>query len=144
MKSLRVFVPWSFFGSLLPYSGTLLNGNALLVRACGNKPTDGSVLQSQSFVLFGNGIATLVTQIPELVKTPMFREGCIMEFVQKRDRRQVEYWEAQSVPDQQLGGSKWRLGISTSEPKRDDGEHVIILAGQSGRPGQFIYLDCAV
>ena len=142
MERIRALVPWTFFGSLLPFNAELLNGNAMLVRACGAKRTDGSILRSKSYVLFGNGVATLLPQAKVLAKDPNSMQGYVMEFVQKRDGRQVDYWEAQSVPDQNLNGSRWQIEISEWEPDSDDGEHIINLVGQHGNPGQYFYLGC--
>jgi hypothetical protein len=99
MKKLKAFVPMAFFKELLPYNAELPNGNAMVVRACGVKPDDGSILRSTEYLLFGNGLATL---LPEASGSRAFggRDGYVMEFVQKKDARQIVYWEVNAVKDQ--------------------------------------------
>lgn len=138
MQRIRARVPWSFFTQLLPFNAQLLNGNAMLVRACGAKPQDGSILQSKSYLLFGNGIATLLPQVDELAKDLNARRGFVMEFIQKRDKRNVMYWEAQCVQGDGLWASaSHELRVSSNPPD----EFAVSIIDQPGNPGQYIYLS---
>lgn len=152
MEKIRARVPWVFFDNLLPFNAELLNGNAMLVRACGAKPSDGTILRSKEYLLFGNGIATLLP----LARAGLLYSGSanrnttlvmgtgsygyIMEFTQKRDPRGVSYWEVQSVVDQMPGNPNWRLEVSDLPPISDKGWHIRKLIEREGKPGQFIYL----
>lgn len=140
MEKIRACVPWTFFNNLLPFNAELLNGNAMVVRACGAKPSDGSILRSKEYLLFGNGMATLLPRAKNgsLVET----DGYIMEFTQKRDSRGVSYWEVQSVANQMPGNPNWRLEVSHLPPISDEGWHIRKLIECKGKPGQFIYLSC--
>ena len=121
MERIRAFVPWTFFEKLLPFNAELLNDNAMLVRACGTKPADGSVLRSKSFLLFGRGLATLLPQAGTLAQGLNGKKGYVMEFVHKRDSRKVDYWEAQIASDQTQSPQNWEIEVSSFEPDPDDG-----------------------
>ena len=142
MERIRAFVPWTFFEKLLPFNAELLNDNAMLVRACGTKPADGSVLRSKSFLLFGRGLATLLPQAGTLAQGLNGKKGYVMEFVHKRDSRKVDYWEAQIASDQTQSPQNWEIEVSSFEPDPDDGIHITPLVKQEGKPGQYIYLAC--
>lgn len=140
MEKIRARIPWKFFEELLPFNAELLNGNAMLIRACGTQPTDGSILRSKEYLLFGHGMATLmpyarVCRVEE-------RDGYIVALTEKCDPRGVVYWEVHSVGDQMPGTPDWRLKVSNFPPDPDDEGHIRRLIGIEGDPGQFMYLAC--
>ena len=139
MESINAFVPLKFYSQLLPFNAELLKGNAMLVRACGAQGRDGSILRSKSYLLFGNGVETLMPQVESLIEGGT--KGYVMRFVSKKDNRQVEYWEVQSTGDQ-TNPRGWTLGVSSEAPDNDDGMHVKLLVSQHGGPGQYIFLSC--
>lgn len=114
----------------------------MLVRACSAKPADGSILRSKSYLLFGNGVATLLPQARTLAQGLNAKKGYVMEFVQKRDSRKVDYWEAQIAPDQTQSTQNWEIEVSNFEPDSDEGIHFKPLVEQKGNPGQYIYIAC--
>ena len=138
MERTRAFVPWTFFNDLLPFNAELIGGNAMVVRACGAKPDDGSILHSKEYLLFGNGMGTLLPQATALAQKGI--TGYVMEFVQKKDKRRVTYWEVQSVPEQTMD-IPWHLKVSSREPDPDDDGHIKMLASQEGNPSQFLFLS---
>lgn len=140
MEKIRARIPWEFFHDLLPFNAEVLSGNAMLVRACGAQSGDGSILRSKGYLIFGNGMATLLpqTKIPGRVDSG----GYVAEFVRRSDPRGVEYWEVQSVPDQTPDALDWYLNVSSFALGPSMGGHVRRLIEVEGDPGQFIYLSC--
>ncbi|MBL8030338.1 MAG: hypothetical protein JNN11_03760 [Candidatus Doudnabacteria bacterium] len=114
----------------------------MLVRACGAKPADGSILRSRGYLLFGNGVATLLPQAETLAQGLNGVKGYVMEFVQKRDPRNVAYWEVQISVDQTRVERDWRIEASCLPPDSDEGIHFTPLVEQQGKPGQYFYLTC--
>ncbi|GEM_PF-3089379 len=140
MEKIRARVPWEFFHGLYPFNAELLNGNAMLIRACGIQPTDGSILRSKEYLLFGHGIATLVPYAR--VCRVDERGGYIMALTEKCDPRGVVYWEVHSVGDQLPDAQGWHLKVSIDPPGSDMEGHVRRLIEIKGDPGQYIYLAC--
>ena len=136
----RALVPWKFFQELLPFNAELLNGNAMLIRACGTQAKDGSILRSKEYLLFGNGFATL---LPWARTATCPINGYVMNFSEKRDKRQVRYWEVQIDQSQERCSPDWQFRLSASQPDPDDEGHIVELISQSGEPGQSFYLACA-
>lgn len=135
MTRIRAFVSKEFFSELLPYNAELLKGNAFVVRACGAKPGDSSILRSKSYILFGNGLATLPLQ-----KEALERDGgYFMWFREVTDRPGVSHWEVQSDSNQATGSEDWNLQVSCLDPGPAH-ERLLMLAKVSGSPGQYIYL----
>lgn len=130
MERIKALVPWDFFRGLYPFNAELLNGNAMVIKACAAGEY-GTILRSKEYLLFGNGLATLLPQGKE-----HNAEGYVMEFVRKNDARGVKYCEVQSVPDQ--ARTPWRLEVSGLPPPWTD--RTRILAFQAGDPGQYIFL----
>lgn len=137
MSQYRVFVPWKFFGDLYPFSAELINGNAMIIRACGAKPDDGSILRSRDYLLFGNGMATLLSQT---VEERNVTDGYTVRLFDRCVRPGVTCWEAQSVSRQSALPESWRLKVSTTEPDPDDEGHIRMLVQSDGNPGQYLYL----
>lgn len=142
MRKIRAYMPLSFFDMLLPFNIELIKGNAMIMRACGAKPSDGSILRSKEFILFGNGIATLIPMAKKLEQ--LGERGYVLEIEQKRDSRGIAYWDAQIARDKESHIPRWSLECSSYCPSSDDGLHVRKLVGQNGNPGQFIYLVSVV
>lgn len=127
----------------IQFNAELLNGNAMLIRACGTKPNDGSILRSRKYLLFGNGIATiLANSSTNQYNQIYYGDGYIMELCEKRDRRGVTYHEFQPAADQMPGTPNWRLNVSNFPPDRDMGRHIRPLIEHNGDPGQYFFLDC--
>ena len=140
MEKVRARVPWEFFKELYPFNAELLNGDAMLIRACAAKPTDGSILRSKEYLLFGHGMATLLSYAG--VGRRVERDGYIVEFTENRDPRGVAYWVVQSVGDQLPDAQDWRLKVSNFPPDPDMEGHVRRLIGVAGDPGQYFFLAC--
>lgn len=143
MDKIRARVPWEFFRELYLFSAELLDGDAMVVKACGVKPSngdrrDGGILRSREYLLFGHGLATLVPRS----HCDGNRDGYVMEVTRKCDTRGVTYWEFQSAGDQLMDSLPWRLNVSNSPPDPDMEGHVQRLIEISGDPGQYIYLAC--
>jgi hypothetical protein len=138
MEPIRAFIPWTFFPKLHPIiNGESLDGNAMVIRACGASPKDGTLLQSPEYVLFRNGLATLVLQIKRLTRQGV--KGYVMLFTQKQTRKQVSYWEVET--DQNQEHTPWSLDVSDTHPDSDDGINYKILAEVQGDPGQYLFLS---
>jgi hypothetical protein len=134
METYQALMPLSFFRSLLPYNAELLSGNALLLRACGAKPDDGSVLRSREFLLFGNGLATIIPYADVLEERG--EDGYVVSVTRKSDARHVTFWEIQSVARPE-GRPAWSLATSRRPP---GDRNVIRLIQSEGQPGQYFYL----
>ena len=139
VETFRARVSWNFFRELLPFNAEILKGNAMLIKACGAKPSDGSILRSKEYLLFGHGIATVLLQMG--IAGRLENHGYVFEFSRKVDPRGVEYWNVQSVVDQMQEKKKWCLEVSYASPP-DDEERIQRLIGIEGKPGQFMYLAC--
>ncbi len=134
MEKIRAFVPWKFFKSLLPFNAELLKGNAMLIRACAAKPQDGSILRSKEYLLFGNGLATILPDALVASQYLSSPRGYVMEFTEKTDGRSVRYWEVQSVASQSSGAGLLDLKVSY-RPVPSDGEgYPKMLIEQPGDP----------
>lgn len=136
-----VRIPWEFFEGLYPFNAQLLNGNAMLVRAFGTQPKDGSFIRSREYILFGQGMATLLSYAKG-IKVGRNKNGYIVEIMERRDRRGVKYWEVQSVSDQELIAPYWSLVVSDFPPVSDEEGHVRTLIGVKGDPGEYFFLTC--
>lgn len=142
MFQFRARVPWGFFEELYPFNAELLDGDAMIVKACAAKPSngaarDGGILRSREYLLFGHGIATI---LPHARRYWWQRDECVMEVTEKCDPRGVRYWEFQCASDLLPGIPDWRLKISHSPPDPDEEGHVRRLIEISGKPGQYFYL----
>lgn len=136
-----VYLPWEFFDELYPFNAELLKGNAMLVRACGTQPVDGSILRSKEYILFGQGMATI---LPHRKVGSANKKGYIVEIVERRDLRDVTYWEVQSVGDERPVVPQWSLRVSNLPVVSDEDGHVRMLIGMKGEPGQYFFLICPV
>ncbi len=139
-EKVRARVPWEFFEELYPFNAELINGNAMLIRACGIQSINGSILRSKEYLLFGHGLATLLPYAG--MGRRVERDGYIMEFTERRDPRGVVYWEVQSVGDQLPDPQGWHLKVSVHPPDSDMEGHVRRLIGVAGYPGQYFFLAC--
>jgi len=140
MERVRARVPWKFFQRLYPFNAEVLDGDAMVIKACGAKPANGSILRSREYLLFGHGMATLLPYAG--VGRRVERDGYIVALTEKCDPRGVVYWEVQSVGDQMPGSPDWHLKVSNFPPDSDMEGHVRRLIEISGDPGQYIYLAC--
>lgn len=131
-------MPFKFLDSLMPFNAELLKGNAMLVRACGAKPSDGSILRTKEFLLFGNGMATLLPQLRPLAQDGV--EGYNVDITRKDDGRGIAFWEVQAAD--QATPTKWRLEVASSPPNPSDRGQVQPLIHSSGMPGQYFFLTC--
>jgi len=127
-----------FCTPLLPFNAELLNGNAMLIRACGAK-LDGSVLRSREYLLLGNGMATLAMwpQHPFAFDT---QEQYVVTVTERSDRRSVRYWEIQSRRDQTTDDVAWTLCVATEEPDPNKEGEIRMLVQSEGHARQFFYL----
>lgn len=131
------------FELLSPYNAQLLDGNALLVRAFGVTMPDGTIRRSKDYLLFGNGMATL---IPWADRNLLGSPTQYVVTVTKRDDRRKQrggrgstYWEIQAVPDQSTK-AEWTLWVSTSGIATEAVNDYRILVQQQGDPGQCFFL----
>lgn len=138
MQKFQAFMPFEFLDSLMPFNAELLKGNAMLVRACGAKPSDGSILRSREFLLFGHGMATLLPQLSSLGRDDV--EGYTVDVTRKDDGRGVAFWEIQAT--EQATPTKWRLELASSPPTPSDGGQIQQLIHSNGQPGQYFFLTC--
>lgn len=137
MQELQAYVPWEFFGNLLPFNAEVLKGSAMVVRAFASQNGDGSIVRSREYILFGNGIATLIPVSDVLMRQG--RNGFIGNFTQKTDVRGVRYWEVQAARPEPIS-AVWSLKVAHSPPDSDDGKSNRILCSKDGECGQYIYL----
>ncbi len=142
MRRIRAFVPYSFFDQLYPYNMQPLDSNALALKACGAQPKDGSILRSKEYLLFGNGIGTLIPWVRMGFSSRTAYDGFAAELSEECDKRGVRYWKLQCTSDQSQTAPCWRLRVTSSPPDPDDEGHIISLLESTGSPGQYIFLSC--
>lgn len=151
MGEVRVHVPWTFFEKLLPFNAEVIEGNAMVVRACAaQRPNgsqdDGAIRRSKEFLLFGHGLATIIPQVRNEVGRTGYvsgdRTGYIMILTEHRDNRGIRYWKLQSASDQMPGELSWQLKVSFYPPDPDMEGHVRRLIEIEGDPGQYFFLAC--
>ncbi|MBI4093112.1 MAG: hypothetical protein HY420_04275 [Candidatus Kerfeldbacteria bacterium] len=141
MKTTDTFIatlPLDFFDPLLAFNAELLNGNAMLLRACGAQPRDGSILRSKEYLLFGHGMATLAMwpQHPFAFKS---QEHYVVTVTERMDSRKVRYWEIQAAKDQTMS-TDWTLCVASEEPDPKNEGEIKILVQSDGHVRQFFYL----
>jgi len=137
VEKVRVLVSWEFFNKLYPFNAEVLNGNAMLIRACGGKRTDGSICRSKEYLLFGQGMATLLFYKRAGHADP---KGYVVEVTARRDSRGIVYYELQSV----TGGAtkfEWLLEVSNVPPPSDEEGYIRRLIEVNGDPGQYFFLS---
>ena len=137
MHTIRARVPLAFFQGLYPCSAELLKGNSMIVRAVGVQSRDGSILRSRGYLLFGNGLATLLVEAWH--RTKGVESNYDMDFTRRVNDKRVEYWEIQGRGPQSQE-ALWVLQSSTTKPPAN-GKCTTLLCFVEGRPGQYLYLS---
>ncbi len=133
-QKLRVYVPLSFFDGLLPFNAELLHGNSFAVRALAGHPEDASILRSAGYLLFGNGLATLI------IARDRVRAGYYMEVTGQRNQHQVLFWELQSDSNQNPPDSGFHTVLELAASPVSNGANLAVLVQQAGVSGQAFVL----
>ncbi len=136
------------------FNGEILKGGAFRLRAVGghkdnyNEKTgqfifSGSPKRSKEYLLFTNGMSSMVLQYNELTEMTGVT-GFIFDFTRKTNEKKIIFWEVRASQSGEEGvhGSIYdylTLKVSRNKPHKSRG--AVILCGVDGEPGQWIYLD---